>query len=402
MTHPIRTYVNAIAAQLIELRRELHQIPEPGLNLPLTAARIRQEIEALGLPFLQCRSATGFTAVLRGERPTNDARPLVLLRADMDALPIVENTSYPWASTNGNMHACGHDLHMAGLVGAMRALTHVRDQLAGDVIFMFQSGEEGHDGAQYMINENMLEAAGRLPDHAYALHVWASRFPSGFIGTKPGPIMASSDTLKITVRGRGGHGSAPHENLDPIPVAAQIILDTQVMIAREFSIFDPVVATCGQIHAGTAPNITPDTASLDYTLRAFNPDTRKRLVTRVSELARSTARSHDMRAEVEHVELYPVTVNADAEYSFVKSAVQQTFPGRWGLQAEPMAAAEDFSKILNQIPGCFISVSAVAPDVDHRQAPFNHSSKAEFADTVVPDCASILALLAWERLTTDG
>lgn len=401
MTHPIRAYVDAIAAQLIELRRELHQIPEPGLHLPLTADRIRREIKALNLPFSECQNATGLIAVLRGDRQKIGYRPCVLLRADMDGLPIVENTTYPWASTNGNMHACGHDLHMAGLVGAMRALYHVRDQLAGDVVFMFQSGEEGHDGAQYMINENMLEFTGRLPDHAYALHVWASRFPSGFIGTKSGPIMASSDTLKITVRGRGGHGSAPHENLDPIPVAAQIVLDTQVMIAREFNIFDPVVATCGQIHAGSAPNITPDTASLDYTLRAFNPDTRRHLVTRVSELALHTARSHNMCVEIEHVELYPVTINDDAEYSFVKSSVQQTFPGRWGLQTEPMAAAEDFSKVLNQIPGCFISVSAVAPGVDHRHAPFNHSSKAEFVDAVIPDCASILATLAWERLTAD-
>lgn len=401
MTHPIRAYVDAIAAQLIELRRELHQFPEPGLHLPLTADRIRREIKALNLPFSDCQNATGLIAVLRGDRQKTGYRPCVLLRADMDGLPIVENTTYPWASTNGNMHACGHDIHMAALIGAMRALYHVRDQLAGDVVFMFQSGEEGHDGAQYMINENMLEFAGRLPDHAYALHVWASRFPTGFIGSKPGPIMASSDTLKITVRGRGGHGSAPHENLDPIPVAAQIVLDAQVMIAREFSIFDPVVATCGQIHAGTASNITPDTAMLEYTLRAFNPATRIRLVRRLTELAQATARTHSMSAEVERIELYPVTMNDDVEYQFVREVVESAFPGRWGVQSEPMAAAEDFSKVLERIPGCFVSVSAVPTEGDHRTAPFNHSARAIFADEVVADCASVLATLAFERLTDE-
>lgn len=400
MTHPIRKHIATIAPQLIELRRNLHQIPEPGLRLPQTAARIRAEIEQLGLETVECQSATGIMAILRGE--AEDAhRPLVLLRADMDGLPIAEDTGLAWAATNGAMHGCGHDIHMAGLVGAMRTLHHFRDRLRGDVLFMFQSGEEGHDGAQYMINEDMLEAAGRLPDHAYALHVWASRFPTGFIGSKPGPIMASSDTLKITVRGRGGHGSAPHENLDPIPVAAQIILDAQVMIAREFSIFDPVVATCGQIHAGTASNITPDTASLEYTLRAFNPATRIRLVNRLTELAQATARTHSMSAEVERVELYPVTMNDDAEYQFVREVVESAFPGRWGVQSEPMAAAEDFSKVLERIPGCFVSVSAVPAEDDHRSAPFNHSARAIFADEVVADCASVLAVLAFDRLTSD-
>lgn len=398
----IRRQCHNISDELIALRHELHQIPEPQLYLPLTAKRIEKEINALGLELTRCQTVTGMCAVLRGKaaHPDIHHRPIVLLRADMDALPVVEETGLEWASTNGNMHGCGHDVHMAGLVGAMRVLYAHREELKGDVVFFFQSGEEGWNGAQYMIDEGMLKVAGRMPDHAYGVHVWSARYPAGFIGTRKGAMMASSDTLKITIVGRGGHGSAPHEVADPVPVLAELILAIQVMITREFDIFDPVVATCGHIHAGKVGNVIPDEAHAEYTLRAFSPQARTTLHSRISELAEGLARSRGMEARIEFIPLYPVTVNDGAEVDFVQEIVEATLPGRWAEQETPMAAAEDFAKILEHIPGCFVGISAVEQGEDHRHLSFNHSSRAHFSDSVIADCSTVLAAAAYQRLTS--
>lgn len=398
MLSDIATDAQALGADLIKLRHELHQFPELELDLPQTQARVLEELADLDLEITHCESATGFVAVLRGGAAPRQDRPIVLLRADMDGLPVEEKTDLEWRSTNGNMHACGHDLHISGLIGALRLLARRRADLAGDVIAMFQSGEEGFDGAKHMIDEGLLDAAGRTPDHAYGIHVWSGRYPHGFIGTRPGAMMASSDTIKMTVRGKGGHGSAPHEALDPIPVAAEIITQVQVMVTREFNAFDPVVATCGQIHSGYAANVINDSAYMEWTLRAFSPEARERLVRRIQELAQIIARAHLMDVDFEVIRLYPVTMNDPAEYDFARETVEELFPGRWQEQPTPMAAAEDFAKVLEKIPGVFIGVSAVAAGEDATEVAFNHSPLAKFSDDVVPDCAAILAALAWKRL----
>lgn len=399
MIEQLVSSITADESYLIGLRHELHQIPEPGLDLPLTGQRIKAEIKQWDVELTECMSATGFMAVLRGgRRPTTRDVPTVLLRADMDALPVVERTEVDFASTNGAMHACGHDVHMSGLVGAMRALAQHRDQLAGDVVFMFQPGEEGHDGAQHMIDENMLEASGRLPDHAYGIHVWSARYPHGFIGTRPGPMMASADTMHITVKGRGGHGSAPHETRDPVPVAAEIVTQAQVMITREFNIFDPVVATCGHLEAGSSPNVVPEEATLHFTLRAFSDAAREKLQRRLGELAQGIAAAHNQVAEIDLHHLYPVTKNDASEYEFCETTVESILPGRWAPQDVPMAAAEDFSKVIERIPGCFIGVSAVADEADPNELQFNHSAFAVFDDSVIADCSKVLATLAVRRI----
>ena len=399
---PLDALNSALAADesyLIDLRHALHQIPELGLDLPQTGSRIKEELEQLDLEITECQSVTGFMAVLRGgKRPTEGKVPTVLLRADMDALPVTERTGLEYASTNGAMHACGHDLHMSGLVGAARALHKVRDELAGDVVFMFQPGEEGHDGAQHMIDENMLEASGQLPDHAYGIHVWAARYPHGFIGTRPGPMMASVDTFHLTIKGRGGHGSAPHETRDPVPVAAEIITQSQVMVAREFNVFDPVVATCGHVEAGNSSNVVPEEASLHFTLRAFSDEARSKLCRRIAELAEGIAAAHGQEADITFDHLYPVTKNDPSEYDFCEATVDDILPGRWALQNDPMAAAEDFSKVIERIPGCFIGVSAVAEGKDHDELQFNHSAFAVFDDSVIVDCSRVLATLAVRRI----
>lgn len=416
LNRQLRALIEQENDSLVALRRELHQIPETGLQLPLTCARVRAEFEKLGLEITDCESVTGFVAVLRGtakkqanptqpaneqaakQQPANEQYPIVLLRADMDALPVVEETPIEWKSTNGAMHACGHDMHMAGIVGAARALSAVKDQLAGDVIFFLQPGEEGWDGAQYLIDEGLLEAAGRMPDHAYGLHVWSGRFPSRAIAAKSGPLMASSDVIHVTVKGRGGHGSAPMLALDPVPVAAEIITATHTMVTREFDVFDPVVVTCGHLVAGSAPNIIPDDAHASFTLRAFSPSTRERLIQSLQRLASGICAAHGMTAEFDIERLYPVTVNDPQEMEFVRSVVDQEFPDRYQEMDSPVSAAEDFSKILERIPGAYVFVSAVPEDVDASTAAFNHSPKAFYSDDYLADCAHLLASLAAARL----
>ena len=224
--------------ELVELRHQIHQEPEIGLDLPKTQAKIIAALDGLGLEVSTGKSLSSVTAVLRGKT----SNKTVLLRADMDALPVTELADIAFKSQiEGAMHACGHDLHVAMLVGAAKLLTANKDQLNGDVVFMFQPGEEGYDGAGHMIKEGVLTASGKKADATYGIHVMSAGIPNGAFTTKPGTMMASSDELHVTVIGMGGHGSQPHTAKDPIPVAAEMISALQLMITRSFSAFDPVV-----------------------------------------------------------------------------------------------------------------------------------------------------------------
>lgn len=403
LTELVSSIISENAEEMVALRRELHQIPEPGLHLPQTAARVRREFAELDMEITDANEVSGFVAVLRGGKAARTPlaeRPIVLLRADMDALPVTEESGLRWASQNGAMHGCGHDMHMAGIVGAARALHAVREQLTGDVVFFLQPGEEGWDGAQHLIDEGLLEAAGRLPDHAYGLHVWSAQFPTGTITARPGPLMASSDTMVVRVHGRGGHGSAPHKALDPVPVAAEMVTQSHVLVTREFDIFDPVVVTCGSVVAGSAANVIPDHATAKFTLRAFTPETRLRLMDSLSRLFEGIAAAHGTTCEVEERKLYPVTVNQAEETEYLADITEKAFPGRWTELEQPVGASEDFSKILERIPGAYAFVAAVDPEKDFETAAFNHSPFATYDDSVLTDCSRLLVDLALGRLTS--
>lgn len=219
------SFLSTIEDELIGLREKLHAVPEVGLNLPQTYSLVKNEFEKLEMEIHESSRVSGFVAILRGGASSSlTPRPLVLLRADMDALPLEEETQLPFASTNGAMHACGHDMHMAGIIGAARALSEVKDELSGDILFFLQPGEEGEDGAQFLIDEGLLEAAGRLPDFAYGLHVWSANYPHGSITSRAGALMASSDVIRLTVKGKGGHGSAPYLAKDPVPIVGFILV----------------------------------------------------------------------------------------------------------------------------------------------------------------------------------
>jgi hippurate hydrolase len=325
---------------------------------------------------------------------------VVLLRGDMDALPVTEETGLPYASAvPGAMHACGHDLHTAMLAGAARLLCARREALAGNVIFMFQPGEEGYAGARHMIREGVLDAAGSRPVAAYALHVTSNRLPCGVFSTRPGPMLAAADQITVTVRGRGGHASTPHRAADPIPAACEIVLALQTMVTRKFDVFDPVVVTVGSFHAGTTDNVIPDEARFLATARSYSAESRSLLAELVPALVRDIAGAHGLTADAQYAAEYPVTVNDAAEAAFAASVIGEVFgPGRGETADFPITGAEDFSFVLEQVPGAFVMLGACPPDRDPETAPTNHSATAVFDDAALAEGAALYAELALRRL----
>jgi amidohydrolase len=391
-----RTAAEAIRGDLVALRRRLHVDPEIGLHTPRTQRQILAALDGLPLEITLGKRLTSVVAVLRGGRPG----PTVLLRGDMDALPVQEMTGLDYASqVTGAMHACGHDLHMACLVGAARLLSDVRATLPGNVIFMFQPGEEGPGGAEIMIAEGLLDAAGRRADAAYTLHVLSSTDRFGLITTRRGAFMAASDKLGVVVRGAGGHGSAPHRAKDPIPAACEMVLALETYVTRAFDIFDPVVVTVGQFHAGTVDNVIPAGAMFDATLRSFSKTAREQLHSDLPRVVRGVAAAHGLEVDVDYEWGYPVTFNDDAEALFAADVVTDVFgPDRFAWLANPSAGSEDMSYVLDRVPGAYLNLGACPPGIDPDRAANNHSPYARFDDSVVPDGAALLASLAHARM----
>ena len=318
----------------------------------------------------------------------------------MDALPVTERTGVPYASTiDGAMHACGHDLHTAMLAGAARLLSARQAEIAGNVIFMFQPGEEGPGGARIMVAEGVLDVAGERPVAAYALHVASGLLPFRPVASRPGTIMAAADTLHVTVHGRGGHGSQPHRAADPVPVACEIVLALQTMVTRQFDVFDPIVVTVGTFHAGTVDNVIPDDAHFVATVRSFSPQARAAVEKAAPKLARDIATAHGLSATAEFRDGYPVTVNDGDELAFAEQTVADVLgDGRYVAAPDPLTGSEDFSYVLDQVPGAFLMLGACTPDVDPFTAPFNHSAEAIFDDDVLADGTALYAELALRRL----
>lgn len=393
---------SALADDLSALRHALHREPEIGLDLPRTQQKVLDALTGLPMQITRGRRTSSVTAVLRraGDPAPGTSAPVVLLRADMDALPVHEAGDFPFRSQiDGAMHACGHDLHTAMLVGAARLLCAHRDYLAGDVVFMFQPGEESWDGAGVMIDEGVLEAAGSPISAALALHVFSGLVKGGEFFTRAGPMMAASDQLHVTVVGEGGHGSAPHLALDPVPAVAEIVLALQAMVTRRFDVADPVVLTVGLMEAGTKANVIPATGRFEATIRTFSEQSRKRIMDLSVRLVRAIAVAHGMDAEVHYVPGYPVTVNDKSETEFAVATIDDLFGRARRLDMpHPLTAAEDFSRILSRVPGTFVGLGATPADADPATAPFNHSPAASFDDGVLADGAALYAEWAIRRL----
>lgn len=386
-----------IQDELAKIRREIHADPELGLELPRTQERVIHALKGLPLEITKGDRLSSVVAVLRGGRPG----PTVLLRADMDALPMTEQTDLPFASRNGAMHSCGHDLHTAGLIGAAQLLSAHQADLPGNVVFMFQPGEEGEGGARLMLEEGVLDASGDRPIAAYAIHVAPG--PRGIFATKHGCATASSNQMFITVKGRGGHGSQPQRTLDPVPVAAQIILGIQAFVARQMNAFDPVVVSVTQVSTGdNAVNVIPDTVTLGATIRSLTDQSLTRVRDGLRDVAESTARAYGMEVDYDFVTLYPPTINDDQTTDWaVEDMRSQVGDGRVVMIPEPMMGSEDFAFISAEVPGTFVGLFTTPPELAGTEPEFNHSPRVVFDDAVLGDQAAALSAMAYGRLTRE-
>lgn len=377
-----RGYSDAI----VTLRRAIHAEPELGLHTPKTRDKVRAALAHLPLTWREGPSTTGLVATLKGGAGPGRR---VLLRGDMDALPMTEETGLDFSSTiPGAMHACGHDTHTAMLAGAAELLCARADQLAGEVQFMFQPGEEGFHGARFMLDDGLIDP---LPDAAFALHIMPNS-PHGLVAGRAGPLLASADQFDIVVQGRGGHASMPHDALDPVPVACEIVTALQTVVTRKFPVSDPVVATVAKIEAGTAHNVIADRVAMRGTLRTLSAGNRARLHDALRLVATNIAAAHGMTAEVTITPGFPVTV-CDGRAVDLGEKVVRDLTGESGFHRldAPIMGAEDFSYVLEKVPGAMFFLGVAHEGADWRSCCSIHSTKMMVDESVLPLGTAVLA-----------
>lgn len=379
----------------VALRRAIHRDPELGLQTPKTIAKVKAALAGLPLEWKSGPSCTGAVAVLRGARPGRT----VLLRGDMDALPMSESTGLDFGSqVAGAMHACGHDAHTAMLASAASALCARQEELAGTVLFMFQPGEEGFHGAKKMIDDGLLDDP--APDAAFALHIFPN-VASGVFTGRSGPLLAANDEVLVTVRGKGGHASMPYLAVDPIPVACEIVTALQTYITRRIDIFDPVVLTFGKIEAGTTDNVIPETATLLGTVRTLSETSRAAMHAGILQVATHIAQAHGCEACVDIEHGFPVTVCDARAADLAEAAIKATFgPDAWVPMRAPLMGAEDFSYVLQRIPGAMLFLGVCPPGASVESACPCHSNRmvldeAAMARGVAGLCAMAERFLAF-------
>ena len=375
-----------VGERIVALRRDIHREPELGFDTEKTAGKVLAALDGLPLDIRTGVAENGVVATLKGE----GAGPTVGLRADMDALPILEETGLPFASeVDGKMHACGHDGHTSMLVGAAHALSGMRERMNGTVKFFFQPAEEGGGGGKVMVEEGVAEDLASI----FALHLWPG-LPFGKAATKAGPIMAAADAFEMTVRGAGGHGAMPHLTADAITMAAQIVTTLQTVVSREVDPVEPAVLTVGEIGAGTAFNIIPETARLGGTVRTLNEDLRRRMPERIEHIARGVAQGMRGDAQIDYEFSYPVTMNDEGAANRALSVIGDLFGEKNKLELpNPSMGAEDFAFFLQKIPGAFLWLG-VGQDVSGL-----HTSTFAFDEEILPLGSALLTALALESLS---
>jgi amidohydrolase len=385
----------ALLPEAIKLRRAIHAEPELGLDLPKTTAKVKAALAGLPLEIREGPSTSGVVAVLRG--PANGRT--VLLRGDMDALPLTEDTGLSFTSQHeGAMHACGHDTHVAMLAGAARALCERRDRLPGSVVFMFQPGEEGWHGARFMLEDGLLDP---IPDAAFALHI-SPNMPRGVIASRGGPLLASSDKIRIKIKGKGGHASMPQDALDPIPVACEIVMALQAFATRRIAVHDPAVITIARIEAGTTDNIIPEFARLWGTMRTLSERTREIGLEGIRRVATNIALAHGAEAEVSIDRGFPVTVNDGRVVDLTQSVATRLFGDEgWIRMTHPLMGAEDFSYVLQRTPGAMAFLGGAPEGGDFRTCCALHSNRMVIEESVMArgiamHCAMAEAMLGSE------
>ena len=382
---------------IVDLRRRIHRRPELGLDLPETQALVVETLRGLGLEPRPGRGLSSVTAIVGADRPGRT----VVLRADMDALPMPESTGLEFASElDGRMHSCGHDTHVAMLLGGARLLVErcraEPSSLPGPVLLMFQPGEEGFAGARIMLDEGLLDGPDPATTRGFAIHI-SARYPSGEVHGRPGAQQASADNFVITIRGRGGHASTPHLAADPIPVAAEIILALQSAVTRTVDIFDPVVVTIGHVAAGTTHNVIPETAVLEGTFRCVSDARRAAMPGLIRRVVEGVAAAHGLTAEVRFHEIYPVTMNDPVVFEHVR-AIAADLLGEADVQTlpAPTMPAEDWSFVLRRIPGVMVDLGGRPRDRALEGYPQNHSNLVVFDEPAMAVGAALHAKVALE------
>jgi amidohydrolase len=362
-----------VVADVIAIRRDLHQHPELGFEERRTAALVAKRLRDLGYEVTEEIGITGVAGVMRGTRPGKT----IMLRADMDALPIEEENDVAYASqTRGTMHACGHDGHVAMLLGAATLISRRRDELAGTIVLCFQPAEEGRGGAKAMVDAGVLERFG--VERAYGLHL-ATAFPTGIVGLREGPFYASSDSIEITIEGAGGHGAAPHLSVDPIYVAGAFIVALQQVVSRQIDPLAPAVVTIGAVHAGTTHNVIPSRATLLGTVRAFEADVRAKMAERIERVLRGACESSGATYKFEYIRRYPVTSNDAEQARYVRALALREIGERRVLEAPKLMGAEDFSFFAERVPACFYTIGCnggPSTAFPHHHAKFDIDERA--------------------------
>ena len=378
MPQPLVEVPDAVVRDVIELRRDIHAHPELGFEEVRTAGVVADRLRRLGYEVRTGIAETGVLGILRTGKPGR----CVLLRADMDALPVEEQSGLAFASTvRGKMHACGHDAHVAILLGAAGLIAERKEALCGTIVLCFQPAEEGKGGAKAMVEAGVLDDP--HVDVVYGLHMW-SQAPSGVISTRPGPMMAASDTIEITVRGRGGHGAQPEHTIDPIATAAQFIASVQTIVSRKLDPLEPAVVTIGSIHGGTIHNVIPDEVRMLGTLRTFNEELRDVMASKIETVLSGCCASARATYDYTYLRRYPVTANDPDEAAYLVDLATKTLGEERVAEQPKIMGAEDFSFMLERRPGCYFFLGAqVEAEVDRpHHSPRFAIDESSFANGV--------------------
>lgn len=385
MTGALLDVSPAIFRDVVSLRRDLHAHPELGFEEHRTAGIVAERLRALGYEVKTGVGVTGVVGILRTKKPGRT----ILLRADMDGLPITEASGVDFSSTNsGTMHACGHDGHVAILLGAAQMIMERRDLLCGTIVLCFQPAEEGKGGAKAMIEDRLLDDP--HVERVYGLHL-ASLYACGQVLVRPGPVMASSDSIEVTIRGRGGHGAAPHQTIDPIWTAAQFVNQVQSVVSRRVDPIEPAVVTIGAIHGGTIHNVIPDEVKLLGTVRAFSAVERAQMKPRIETVLSGCCGASGASYDYQYLERYPVTVNDANEAAYVRELAVRTVGAERAVDFTPTMGAEDFSFMLQKRPGCFFFIGSQS---DERTAMPHHNARFAIDELALETGVRMMTALA--------
>ncbi|MEB3829481.1 M20 metallopeptidase family protein [Phormidium sp. CCY1219] len=345
---PVRSQIQALQPTLVEWRRWLHQRPELGFQEHLTSEFVARKLQEWGIEHQTGVAQTGIVATIKGAKPG----PILAIRADMDALPILEENQVPYRSLHdGKMHACGHDGHTAIALGTAYYLAHHRDDFAGTVKLLFQPAEEGPGGAKPMIEAGVLENP--TVDAIVGLHLW-NNLPIGTVGVRSGPLMAATECFRCQIHGKGGHGAMPHQTIDSILVASQVVQALQTIVARNVNPVDAAVVTVGTLHAGTALNVIADSASMSGTVRYFNPELGEHIPQRIQDIIAGVCQGHGATYDLDYWRLYPPVINDPAIADLVRSVATNVIETPAGVVPECQTmGGEDMSFFLQEVPGCY-------------------------------------------------